>query len=376
MYAVSQRFLAMLRVPHVVAIAATIEQPDGTLIPIPTVTAGEIDVDASAQVRRTGRVEVPWSADPGDEAMLPVDPRTLAFGSYLRLARGVRYADGTTETAPLGRFRIDAVSWTALAAAASFELADPMVQVTDTLINYVYDAKGKSAQASIKQLIDECFPSGRVYHDSSVAGPNLTDAVYHDSRISAVQALAAGVGVDVYFDVNGEVVIAPVPSDPVAGSEVWTIDAGDAGVLVDTDEGYDRAEAVNGVYLRGIGAWDQAPFEALWIDDTVGSPMRWGGPFGKVAVAYQLESVVDFYGCQAAAAAYFRKRGGLGRTLKITCVPNPALEAGDIVEVVFPEGTSELHRIASMQIPLNPADPMTLSTVSRYGADGGAAPGP
>jgi hypothetical protein len=312
---------------------------------------------------------VPWTVDPTDAAELGVDPRTLCFGSYLHLRRGLRYADGSTELVELGRLRIDAVAWQTIAASASLELADRMAQVADTMIVYVYDPTGKTAQQAIGELVTEAFwPTPITVRDTSTPGPLLKDSVYHDDRATALQQLAAGVGVDCYFNALGELVLAPIPDPPASSSPyVWTIDAGDNGVMIDTDEGYDRADAINGVFITGIGAWDQSPFQVLFTDSDPASPTVWGGPYGKVAASLQLTSIIDFNGITAAAAAYFKKHGGLSRTLQITSAPNPALDAGDVMRIVYPDGSSELVTVSGLRIPLDAAQPITVQTKSRYG---------
>lgn len=125
---VSDQFLATLRTPHLVVAAGEIRFPGATeWTPVPVVS-GQVTMDRTAPVTRSGSVTIPWSLQAG--ANLGVDLRTLPFGGYCRLYRGVRYADRTTEMCLLGTFRIESVTWRT-DDTATLELADRMAQVRD-----------------------------------------------------------------------------------------------------------------------------------------------------------------------------------------------------------------------------------------------------
>jgi hypothetical protein len=43
---------------------------------------------------------------------------------------------------------------------------------------------------------------------------------------------------------------------------------------------------------------------------------------------------------------------------------NPALEPGDVIRVVYPDGTRELHQVQSFPVPLDYSGDFTLATIS------------
>ena len=53
---------------------------------------------------------------------------------------------------------------------------------------------------------------------------------------------------------------------------------------------------------------------------------------------------------------------GATRTISFDTIVNPALDAGDAVTIVHPDGTSELHMIDQLVVPLSPSGVMTGST--------------
>jgi Domain of unknown function (DUF5047) len=126
---VSPRFLAALRGAHVVGARCDLWFPGETVAVQVPIEAGEVTTDRLADVRRTGQVEIPWSLEAG--ADLGLDLRTLAYGGYVTLHRGLRFADGTRELVPVGHLRVESVTWDTNADAASLELADRMAQVRD-----------------------------------------------------------------------------------------------------------------------------------------------------------------------------------------------------------------------------------------------------
>ena len=66
----------------------------------------------------------------------------------------------------------------------------------------------------------------------------------------------------------------------------------------------------------------------------------------------QSSSVQDAAQALAAAESLLRLRLKMTRALKLTAAPNPALEAGDTIEVVFPDGREERHQIDAVTIDL------------------------
>ena len=196
----------------------------------------------------------------------------------------------------------------------------------------------------------------------------LTDAVYTGDRAAALAALEQGYGAETYFDANGDFVFAAKPGD--AGAVVWTVDAREGGVMVNAAESLDRTGIYNGVLVQGQPAADQPPISALATFTDPASPIRWGGPFGKVLLIADSSSVVDAAQAAATAQSLLRLRLKQTRSLELTAAPNPALEAGDTIGVVFPDGRDEHHLIDAVETDLATS---AQRIVTRTQADPGAA---
>lgn len=345
---VSQEFLDALRFSHVIAASCDLIFP-GETTPVPVaVKAGSIRIDRTAQSRRAGRIEIPWSLEIG--AQLGIDIRTLPLGGYALVRRGLRYSDGTTEQVLLGRLRVESVSWDTLETAASLELADRMAQVRDESLSWPHNFNGWTPAGAAVHMIQWVFGDTIAYHTPYNPPTVMGDVIYTGDRAAALAALEQGYGAETYFDANGDFVFDEKPGD--AEPVVWTVDASASGVMVNAAENLDRTGIYNGVLVQGQPEADQPPVSALATFDDPASPIRWGGPFGRVLLVADSSSVVDAGQAAATAQALLQLRLKQTRSLELTAAPNPALEAGDTIRVVFPDGRDEVHLIDAVETDL------------------------
>jgi hypothetical protein len=348
----SAQFLASLRASHVIAAGVELLFPDDPATPVPVpVEAGQITIDRTAQSRRAGSIQIPWALSAGED--LGVDLRTLTLGGYARVSRGLRYATGATELILLGVLRVESVSWNTLEASASLELSDRMAQVRDEPFVTPYAAKGKRPAAAALEIVQAVFGSAIAYHTPYDPTDALGDVIFTGQRADALSQLEQSYGAETYFDAAGDFVFAQKPGD--AEPVVWTIDAGETGVMVDAAENLDRTGIYNGVLVTGQAAADEAPVSALATFDDPSSPVRWGGPFGKVALLADSTSASTQAQAAATAQALLRLRLKQTRSLELTGAPNPTLEAGDTIEVLFPDGRDEQHLIDAVTVDLGTA---------------------
>ena len=344
----SPEFLASLRFSHVIAAAAELIFPgETTTIPVP-VEAGTVTIDRTAQHRRAATITIPWSLQAGED--LGIDIRTLALGGYALVHRGLRYASGDTELILMGRLRVESVTWDTLAASASLELADRAAQVSDEPFSAPYAAGGQTPAQAATGIVYGVFGDTIAYHTPYAPTSTLGDITYTGQRTDALSALEQSYAAETYFDANGDFVFARKPGDtePV----VWTVDASPTGVMVNAQESLDRTGIYNGVLVTGQGDADAPPVTGLAIYSDAASPVRWGGPFGKVALLADSTSVTTDEDAAATAQSLLNLRLKQTRSLTLTTAPNPALEAGDTIQVDFPDGRSETHLIDATTINL------------------------
>jgi len=346
----SPEFFASLRYSHVIAAQVDLiapGDPDTAKVTVP-IEAGSVTIDRTAQNRRSGSIRIPWSMQVGFS--LGIDLRDLPLGGYALVRRGLRYADGSTELMLLGRLRVESVNWGTLESSASLELADRNAQIRDEPFTGPYSALGKTPHGAAIEIVQQVFGSSIAYHTPYMPGGTLGDITWTAERTEALSQLEQSYGAETYFDANGDFVFArkPQDSDPV----VWTVDAGDTGVMVDARESLDRTGVYNGVLVKGQPQADLPPVRALSTYNDPTAPLRWGGPFGHVAILADSTTVTTTEEAQAAADSLLRLRLKQTRSLELTSAPNPALEAGDTISVVFPDGRTETHLIDAVTIDL------------------------
>jgi len=344
-----------------VAIEVELLQPGQAAITLP-VESGGLDIDRTARVRRTGSIAIPMTLD--------LDVRSLPFGSYVRVKRGIRFADGTRELAVLGYLRVESVSWQTHEDTASLELADRMQQVSDEVLLAPWVASGMKPSAAAIALVTEVFGNAITYTSTipPATEPTLVDVVYNGNRADAVADLAQAMGAAAGFDPDGNFRLEPLPT--LAASAVWTIDSGATGVMVSAAEALDRTQTFNGVLVQGQPSADGPPVTSLVVDTNAASKTYWGGPFGKVARVETSTAVQTQAQADATATALLNNQLGLGRQVSVASVPNPLLVGGDTVQLVFPDGRTELHLIQTHHVPLNATEPGTFVSRSVWSALG------
>jgi hypothetical protein len=121
--------------------------------------------------------------------------------------------------------------------------------------------------------------------------------------------------------------------------------------------------------VRGQPDVDLPPIYGLATYDEPTSPIRWGGPFGRVVLIAESTTVTTQAQADAVARSLLNLRLALTRTLTIDAVPNPALEPEDVVAIVFPDGHVEQQAVKEVHVGLATDAPLGLVCVDKYAAD-------
>ena len=97
-------------------------------------------------------------------------------------------------------------------------------------------------------------------------------------------------------------------------------------------------------------------------DTDPSSPTYATGPFGRIPRFLRTPLPVSDEQATNMGLALLAKSVGLTRTRQVECVPNPALEAGDRIDITV-AGDLEHHIADSFTLPLGPAS-MSITTRS------------
>lgn len=315
---------------------------------------GTVTVDATADVRRRleATVLVDASLIPTLERRTPLDP----YGNTMRVWRGVRWPDGSSEMVPQGLFRIEVVEiddapagqrkvtvqgydlsyyiagnrWVApYHVAAGTPLIDAIgAMVRDRLPGTVVSVEMSSAEAAALQVF------------TSSADP------WKDG----VQGLAAPLGADVFFGLEGELRIRPVPEAVPPAS--LTLSEGPDCVMTKLARTYDATSARSAVVASSSSA--SGRFTSTVYDDDPLSPTYYLGPFGLRVEPMTVNAASSQAAVDQAARTELIDVSGASEQIEIEMVPNPAVDASDVQLVRrSAAGLNGLVVVQSFTLPLS-----------------------
>lgn len=358
MYPVTDRFLAALAQAHRVITQVQLFRTDGQVVDLPH-TGGSVPVDRGQTIRRT------FTVTSADISLIPTSPadELAVYGARLRISRGIDYGDGTQELVPLGLFRLDGVDGDPLLGPVTLTGKAIECIIADDKFTAPYRATGTVVNA-ITSLILRSIPDADIVSlvTDTVIGPRTWDI--EGDPWAAIQEIAAVVGAECYTNADGTFIIAQLP-DLLSAAPVWTVAAGEGGVYVKGSRGMSAAGVYNGVLARGDNTETAAiapPY--LATDNDPGSPTYWGGPYGRRPLFYTSSTLTSAAACQAAAELKLRAAKAPNATGDFSSLPNPALDPGDVLRVVHPDGLRELHQVAGFTVPLEPGGDFSITTIS------------
>ncbi|KAA6216382.1 DUF5047 domain-containing protein [Streptomyces filamentosus] len=359
MYPVSDRFLATIAEYHTPVTEVTLYRTDGIVEQLAH-TGGSVAVDRGSSVRRTCSITL------ADTSLIPRDPAAKlgVYGARVRVTRGVVYTDGTRELVPLGTFRVDEISGDVDEGPVTLQGKGLEAVVSDDKFTAPYRATG-TAVSAVTALIRRSLPDAPV--DSSAATDAAIGARTWDVEADPWEAaveVAAAIGCEVYADPDGVFVIAPLP-DLLTATPAWTIAAGEGGAYIKADRTMSADGVYNGVLARGESTETATPpVSSLVVDNDPGSPTYWSGQFGRRPTFYSSSTLITVGACTQAATLLLQSARAPNATADISSLPNPALAPGDVLRVVYPDGTKELHQASSFTVPLDVSGDFTIRTIS------------
>ncbi|MFI1485794.1 DUF5047 domain-containing protein [Streptomyces sp. NPDC020747] len=358
MYPVSDRFLKRLAESHQVATRVQLFTTDGRVLDLEH-TGGSVTVDRAQAIRRSCTVTC---ADPSLIPRSPTD-QLATYGARLRVSRGVYYGDGTSELVPLGVFRLDSVEGDVSEGPVTLQGKDLSAIVADDKFVEPYTATGTIVGA-VTALIQRSIPDADVISlivDAPIG--SRTFDVEADPWAGAQEIAAAG-GAEVYANADGVFVIATLP-ELLTTPPVWSVEATEGGVYISGNRGMTSDNVKNGWLARGENtAENVAPVQYLAVDTDPNSPTYWGGRFGRRPGFHSSSTLTTLAACTQAANLKLAQAKAPNSSGDFSSLPNPALEPGDVLRVLHPDGTRELHQAASFSVPLDEGGDFPISTIS------------
>ena len=365
MQPVSQEFLSALSSAHGVATQVDILYGDTVVAEDIPFTDGSVTIDRGSDVRRSLSLVIP---DPSVFPHIEADPYA-PYGQRIRVRSGIRHLNGTVEMVDVGFFVIESVEGDIHHGPLTIDAPGLESLVRAEPFPSAISTEGTSTVAGFIQtqltLVDPDFDLADRTSGAGTSGIPLASWDADSDRWAALQKVARSVGCELYVDARGSFILADIP-DPVVAEPVWTVAAGENGVMVSAIRGLTSDGVYNRVIVRGENAAENVPpvsGEAAITDPT--DPLRYGGPFGRRTLTYRSELVVDPIQASSTANALLRIYRAPNSTLNLSAVPNPALDVSDVIRVVYANGDPpELHVVQAIELPLSVGGQFIVETVS------------
>lgn len=307
------------------------------------VIAGQVDVDTSRDILATATATA--GSDDGTLAPTGYDSPLACYGSELHVRASVE-TGGDPLWFSLGWFRIDDYTtsewwrdfgdgnWVSKGLTVENDCSDRWVGLSDA--NFLAPTQ-PSQTASVLAEIGVVANGILTLADWAgiTDGPIPNSFTFDTSRATTVQGLAALLGCAAYLNPDGAL---DLRSTTPGTTPVWSVTVGSDGVeapLLAWSRKGDRANIYNGVVSTGQAA-DGSPTSGQALESS--GPLAWGGPFGQVAYAHSDATLTLNAQCQTDAAAQLALLAKQRTvTIPVTLPWNPALEAGDVLQLTLPD---------------------------------------
>lgn len=364
---VSPAFLRAVRGSHRMVARATIVDghqtgvsPVGTVIPI---EGGDVTTDASAAIRAT--LDLSTTAD-----YWPRYPSSLVtpYGPEVFIERGLVLGGGQEVYVSQGYYRLYGVEQDAAPkGAVRLSGRDRMSGLIDERLEAPAQFMTSASVAEVfDALVRGVYPDAEIEFDFDAESTTFPGShICERERHPFLDAIVRALGKVWHWDYRGVLVVRDAPS-PTA--PIWDITHGRSGVLVRAGRERTREGVYNAVVVLGEAVGDRPPVRAVARDMTPTSPVRWGGPFGRVPRFMTSQFVTTSGQAANAAAAALTRTRGLPYSVSFESVVNPALETLDPIRVSYSDRERvEVHTIQQLRMPLVPEQAMTGTTRDQTG---------
>lgn len=365
MYApLSARWATALRYPHTVLTSVVHRNlVTGVLTPLSGrdgyVTDGSITEDATKRPRRS----LSLTLAPSQAVWDALD----TVGGEITVTQAIRYVDMTTERIPMGVFVVDQDSF-GYRPDGYISITAPDRWIKIQRNNFGLNRSsvpGNAGWAEVQRLVEACwagsipFPGWSQLDESATT--KVGQLVWDDgNRDSAIGAILTANSIECYFDRTGKAVLRPVPVLTDTSPSVWTVDAAAAGVFMDGNRTRDRSTVCNAVIVTS-SATDVTVAPQEVKDTTPNDEMAVTGALGYVP--YYFDSPLIRNSTQALAAGHtiLSQQLSVAKQLDITAIPNPALDAGDIILALLPKTDANLQRPTELHILDSVTHPLSFA---------------
>lgn len=362
MYPVSDRFPATIAGTYTNAARVDVLRGGELVAPVQPVD-GEVDVDLNATTCRSCKLTVVDSSG----VLVPkgaTDP-LMPFGAEVRVWRGVAYSDGTSELLPLGTFRLRTADVVA-GGGVQVQLTgyDRSSIVQGPAAAPIPIQAGTKVEQAVAQVIAAKYPAATF--DLAVTGYTTPALLVHagDDVWGAATKLAQSAGYRLFADRMGVFTMRPIVASPQPAAVF--VD-GDGSTFWAPQRSFDGTGSgtglVNEVIVQGTHSSTGGTVSGSAADMNPLSPTYINGPYGKFTQTVQSEVVATSGQATAMAQGLLAQQLGVTEQVRLTCLPDPSLDEGDVVTLTStPLGLAGVRQVvAQLTVPLLGSGSMALT---------------
>lgn len=356
-YPVSADFVTALSQPHTVATRVDILVDGAAVVTGLPVTDGSVTIESNKPVRRHGTLTVEGVFD-------ELDP----YGTEVAVYSGLILPNGTEELVPMGVFGVEEpeATDTGDSLTTSFEIYDRARSLQQRRLPtpYVIASGTNLAEAVQTLLLDRRLDLSFAFQSTTYTTPSVVWEEQADPWEKA-RDLAAAAGMELLFDPSGVCVLRAIPGDD--GSIVaWSYVEGAGCQLVQAA----KKRSAEGSYSHAIATGETiegvAPVRGDAYDNDPASKTYYLGRFGDRPTWLRSPYIGSQPQADDAAAGVLNRARGLSEGLRLVAVPNPAVDADDLVLVSRGRlGVDAVYALDSVTVPLGVDGTMSAATRTR-----------
>lgn len=305
---------------------------------------GQITDTLAPGVRRTLTLELPPAPGMFD--------RLAPIGTTLTVTCHVRYPNRQTVDIPMGVFDVDSERMTEGEGGVTITAPDRWALIQRArFIRPQASIRGASVRAQIASLLGGAV-GGMALTDTATADETMPALVWPDDRAKAVLDLADSIAAWVSFDRAGAATLTDAPT--VGRYTDWIIDASASGVLTSLDRERSRTDTRNVIVVSSsasggerfapVYVWDTDPASPTYAGTNPQTNPGSAGPFGIVPDTVDTPIAKTQAAAKVVGYRELYRRMGLASQVSLGSVPNPAIDAGDVIDVVPPRERYDIPR--------------------------------
>lgn len=330
--------------------------PQGTpaLLAIPLIT-GSVSADVQSRVtRRLGlTLDGRWFPT------APTDPLS-EIQAVLSVRAGIRYGNGTEETFPLFKGRVQNVTRND-DGTVSVDADDLAADVVGYPFEQPWQVRNPgSVLTEIQAIISDAVPQATfALTDAPADQPVPAELTFTEDRGKTLDDLSAVLGARWYTLGSGAFTVRAYGyNDP---APLLDIRDGPRGLLLSAQVGRSRDGVANSVTVLSERMDGSPPVRVTRRDSGTASPTRFGGSFGKAARVVNIQTPLTQAQAVDYADALLRAGSALVTQWDGTMVPDYSLEPGDAARLTR-RGLTETQVFDALTYPLVADAPQSFTS--------------